>query len=189
MRALAATALLTAAIFATPARADDNMWPQLAPGEVRVVDDVSKISGPLLAAVGLSVQSAKRDIKFTFFTAPHGHHFVIVTPCCGETGNGAALFELNNAVIKQVDLVMGNPLLGFTSEGLADDIKVDDGAIALRSHVGFPDCEDGVWGYYYRFNDGDRPTLLSVIDTSCAHLGIRELYHAKSVDVGNWWMH
>ena len=189
MRALAATALLTAAIFATPARADDNMWPQLVPGEVRVIDDVSKLSGPVLAAVGFSAQPEKRDIKFTFFTAPHGHHFMIASPCCGETGKGAALFEMNNAVIKPVDLVMGDPRLGFTSQGLADDIQVDDGAVAVRSRVGFSDCEDGDWGYYYRFDDGDRLTLMSVIDTGCTHIGVRELYHAKNIDVGKWWMH
>jgi hypothetical protein len=64
---------------------------------------------------------------------------------------------------------------------------VDAGAVGLRAHVETPSCEDGDWRYYYTFDNADRVVLRSVIDTSCLHLGVRELYHSRDVDVGKWW--
>jgi hypothetical protein len=173
---------------AIPAVADEVLWPELAPGGVKTIDDSSKVSSLALAAAGIGATPVRRDIQFTFFKAPHGHDFVIIKPCCDDTRSNATLFQLDKGVVKPVELIVGDPRSGFAAQAQADSIKVDDGALALRARVAFATCEIGVWGYYYRFDDSDQLRLLSVIDTGCSHLGVREFYHAKDVDVGHWWM-
>ena len=90
--------------------------------------------------------------------------------------------------MKSVSLVMGDPRQGFKLQEQASHIVVKKAADAFVARVDLPTCEDGSWSYYYRFDETDKPTLLSVIDTSCLHLGVREFYHAKNVDLGHWWM-
>ena len=187
MKLRAAILLIAMAGLILPAKAQENVWPSLAPGEVKTVDDISKISDLVLQAAGLTA-APQRKIQFTFFKAPHGHNFLIINPCCGESGKGSSLFEWRDGAVKVIGLVMGDPRLGFTAQGQADDIKIAANAASLRAGVYRAECEDGIWTYYYHFDEADRLTLLSVIDTSCAHLGVRELYHARDVDVGHWWM-
>ncbi len=188
MRACLAIVLSTMVGCAIPALANDVPWPQLAPGEIETVDDTGNVPSTALAAAGLASAQARRDVHFTFFKAAHGHEFVIIAPCCGENGSGTSLFERDGGAVKTIALVMGNPLFGLSAQDQATSIKIDAGAVALRARIAWPECEQGVWGYYYRFNEADSPVLLSVIDTGCAHLGVRELYHALSIDVGHWWM-
>jgi hypothetical protein len=173
---------------ATPAQAEEDVWPNLKRGEIRVIEDFQKVSVLVRGAAGFSDSAPQHKTNFTFFKAPHGHDFLIVDPCCGENGKNASLFEFANAEVKNFELVMGDPRVGFKVQAQADAINVDAGAVSLRARIAFPNCEDGMWTYYYRFDENDKPTLLSVIDTSCAHLGVREFYHAKNVDVGHWWM-
>jgi hypothetical protein len=182
--AIVLSVMASSAILASAA---ENAWPQLAPGESKVIEDINMIPAKVLAAAGLDVSAARRGVNFTFFKAPHGRDFVIIAPCCGDGGQGTALFQLADGTLKPVELVLGDPRLGFTAQGHASGISVDAGVVALRARIEFNDCENGVWGYYYRFGEGDRLTLLSVIDTSCEHLGVRELYHVRDVDVGHWW--
>ena len=190
MKLFSTLAIFAAVAGVTHAQADEELWPKLGVGEIKFIDGVSKVYELAAEAAGFGAGvPARGDIKFTFFKAPHGHDFLIISPCCGENGNGARLFQFSNAVVQPVDLVMGDPRVGFTAQGQAGNISVDDGAVALRARISFSECEQGVWSYYYRFDAEDRLTLLSVIDTSCEHLGVRELYHIKDVDIGHWWLH
>ena len=170
------------------AQGQENLWPKLDLGEVKTIDDPSKIPVLGLKAAGIAA-TPQQPIRFTFFKAPHGHDFVIINPCCGKTGEAESLFERDGSDLRAIGLTMGDPRAGFTLQEQADDIRIDAGALALRARVNFANCEDGVWTYYYRFDEADKLILVSVIDTSCGHLGVRELYHAKNVDVGHWWMH
>ncbi len=180
MRALIALLMM---FMAGSAMAAENIWPKLSVGEVRVVNDIEKVP-----ALVFGVAGAQHKTQFTFFKAPKGHDFVIVDPCCGEAGRASSLFERDGEVLKSVGLVMGDPRLGFSMQNQAAHIGVDDGAVALRARIDLGDCEAGMWTYYYQFDSADRLTLLSVIDTSCTHLGVRELFHARDVDLGHWWM-
>ena len=183
----AALALIVMAAFILPACAEENAWPSLAVGEIKKIDDATKISAQVLGAAGFA-SPPKHHIEFTFFKALHGQDYLIIDPCCGEHGNDASLFQRSDAALKSVDLVMGDPRQGFTLQEQASHLTVKAGAKALLARVDWPTCEDGSWTYYYQFNEADRPVLLSVIDTSCLHLGVREFYHAKNVDLGHWWL-
>jgi hypothetical protein len=163
--------------------ADEKAWPKLLDGDVRVLEDIQKIP-PLV----LSVAGDQQKRQFTFFRTPHGNDFVIINPCCGAAGKGSTLFQYEAGALKPVALVMGDPRLGFTAQGQAGDIKIAPDATSIRAFVYHANCEDGIWTYYYRFDEGDKLTLLSVIDTSCTHLGVREFYRAKNIDLGHWWM-
>ncbi len=187
MTVKAALTFLVMAAFGVPACAEDGAWPIIAVGEIKKIDDAAKISAHILSAAGLT-SSPNHPIEFTFFKAPHGQDYLIIDPCCGEHGNSASLFQRTNIGMKSESLVMGDPRQGFKLQEQASHITVKKSADAFVARVDLPTCEDGSWSYYYRFDENDRPTLLSVIDTSCLHLGVREFYHAKNVDLGHWWM-
>ena len=189
MRGLALIAALAVMGHGATAVADDEAWIKLQPGEVKVIEDAGKVPPLARAAAGYAPDEIiSRVISFTFFKAPHGRELVVVNPCCGEKGNGASLFEYTQGVTKSVELSLGDPREGFIAQAHADMIHVEPAAKALSARIGLADCEDGVWSYYYQFDDADRPVLLSVIDTSCEHLGVRELYRAKNSVLGHWWM-
>ncbi len=168
------------------AQADDIMWPVLAPGEIKVTKAIERVPNKLRVAAGL-IAEQPLNVEFTFFMAPKGRNYVIVTPCCGVSDAHAALFEFIGGNVQSVGLAVGDPRLGFTTQVLPDEITVDPDAKSVRAHVGMPSCEDGEWRYFYSFDAADRLYLRSVIDTSCEHLGVRELYHASQVNVGKWW--
>ena len=168
------------------AQADDIMWPALAPGEIKVINEIGFVPNKLRIGAGLAAEQPS-NVEFTFFKAPKGRDYVVVTPCCGVSGTHAALFEFVGGNVQPVGLAVGDPRLGFTAQVLPDEITVDPDAKSIRAHVGTPTCEDGEWRYFYSFDASDRLYLRSAIDTSCEHLGIRELYHASQVDVGKWW--
>ena len=185
--------LMLVAVFAllsapTHAQADQGSWPTLNAGEVKTVEDGSQVPTLAREAAGFSADAVNsHKVSFTFFTAPHGRELLIINPCCGADGSGTSLFEYSEAVVKPVALSVGDPREGFIAQAHAEMIHVEPGAKTLRARITFGDCEDGVWSYYYRFDEADRPVLLSVIDTSCGHLGVRELYRAKNSDLGHWW--
>ena len=183
----AALIFLVMAAFVVPACAEENVWPNIAAGEIKKIDDAAKISADILNAAGLT-SSPNHPIEFTFFKAPHGQDYLIIDPCCGEHGNSASLFQRTDVAMKPTPLVMGDPRQGFKLQEQASHISVKKSADAFVARVDLPTCEDGSWSYYYRFDEKDQPTLLSVIDTSCLHLGVREFFHAKNVDLGHWWM-
>ncbi|MEP6826785.1 MAG: hypothetical protein ABJA10_01785 [Aestuariivirga sp.] len=188
MKGLMLVAVFAAMGVTTNVLADDEVWPKLNAGEVKTVDDVSQVPPLAREAAGLSADAViSHKISFTFFKAPHGRELLIIDPCCGASGNGTSLFEYSEAVVKPVALSVGDPREGFIAQAYAEIIHVEPGAKTLRARIAFGDCEDGVWSYYYRFDEADRPVLLSVIDTSCGHLGVRELYRAKNSDLGHWW--
>ena len=166
--------------------ADDIAWPLLQMGEIKVSNSMEAVPRKLRVAAEIPLDSGSK-IEFTYFKAPKGRDYVVVTPCCGVNASHAALFEFVDGNVRQVGLAVGDPRLGFTTQVLTDDITVDADAKSIRAHVGTPTCEDGEWRYFYSFDEADRVTLRSVIDTSCEHLGIRELYHSRQVDVGKWW--
>ena len=179
--------ILTAMVRLTCfAYADDTLWPALKPGEVKVSNSLQMAPGKLRAAAGLPAL-ANSEITFTYFQAPKGRDYVVVSPCCGLGGTAAALFEFLEGEVRQVGLAVGDPRLGFTTQIQPDEITVEPDATSIQAHVSTPTCEDGEWRYYYSFDAADRLYMRSVIDTSCEHLGIRELYHAPQVDVGKWW--
>jgi len=188
MKQLALIAMVAVMSGSVHAQADGVQWPVLKPGEVKIVEDLAQVPAITREAAGnTSADDLSHKVTFTFFKAPQGRDFVVIDPCCGPKGNGASLFEFSESMVKAVALAVGDPRAGFHAQAHADSIRVDAGAAALRARIAFPDCEDGVWGYYYHFDEADRPVLLSVIDTSCAHLGVRELYHAMNIDLGHWW--
>ena len=183
----AALTFLVMAVFVVPAFAEDVSWPDISVGEVKKIDDASKISTSILGTAGLN-QSPNHPIEFTFFKAPHGQDYLIIDPCCGEQGNSASLFQRTQAGVKPVALMMGDPRTGFKLQEQASHISLRKSVDAFVARVDFPTCEEGTWSYYYHFDETDNPTLISVIDSSCLHLGVREFYHAKNVDLGHWWM-
>ena len=186
MRHLAALALLILIYPVGFAWADDIAWPALQSGEIKVFHSWQLASAKLRIAAEFPTVG-NPDMEFTYFKAPKGRDYVVVTPCCGESANHAALFEYVDGNVRQVGLPVGDPRLGFTTQVLPNEITVDADAKSIRAHVKTPSCEDGEWRYFYTFDAADRLTLRSVIDTSCEHLGIRELYHSPQVDVGKWW--
>ena len=185
MRLLALT-MITFIDTANSSQAEDIAWPKLNQGEIRVSTDMALVPTQLRAVAGITAEKIS-NVSFTYFKAPKGRDYVVVTPCCGVGASHAALFEFVGGEVRQVGLTVGDPRLGFTTQVLPDEITVDADAKSIRAHVGTPTCEDGEWRYFYSFDAADRLYLRSVIDTSCEHLGIRELYHAKQVDVGKWW--
>lgn len=168
------------------AQADDDHWPALVPGEIIVLKALELAPDKLRVAAGLIGEKIP-SVEFTFFKAPKSRDYVVVSPCCGVSGVHAALFEFVDGEVRQVGLAVGDPRLGFTTQVLPDEITVDPDAKSIRAHVGTPTCEDGEWRYFYSFDAADHLYMRSAIDTSCEHLGIRELYHARQVDVGKWW--
>ncbi len=181
--ALTLVALVNAALVA---QAGDIAWPILKPGEIRVLTDMALVPTQLRLAARLNAAKIS-NISLTYFKAPKGRDYVVVWPCCGFGASRAALFEFAGGTAQQVGLAVGDPRLGFTTQVLPDEISVDADAKSIRAHVSTPTCEDGDWRYFYSFDAADRVYLRSVIDTSCEHLGIRELYHETQVDVGKWW--
>ena len=174
--------------FVTPAYAEEMAWPKMASGEKIVLTELAQVPTQLRDAARLNMVSGTA-VEFTFFKAPKGHDYVIVTPCCGSDQDHAALFEFSDGVVRPVGLSVGDPRLGFTTQIPLDEITLAPDIKSIRTHVNTPTCEDGDWRYYYSFDEADRLYLRSAIDTSCEHLGIRELYRAHKVDVGKWWMH
>ncbi len=183
---LSALMLMTLFGMMNIAQADDIIWPAIAPGEIKVTKTIELVPSKLRVAAGLITEQTS-NVEFTFFKAPKGRDYVVVTPCCGVSDAHAALFEFVGGNVQPVGLAVGDPRLGFTTQVLPDEITVDPDAKSIRAHVGTSTCEDGEWRYFYSFDAADRLYLRSAIDTSCEHLGIRELYHAKQVDVGKWW--
>ena len=167
-------------------QADEITWPALMPGEIKVLNGLELVPTKLRAAAGFLTEKIP-SVAFTYFKAPKGRDYVVVAPCCGKDATHAALFEFVGGEVRQVGLPVGDPRLGFTTQVLPDEITVDPDAKSIRAHVGTPTCEDGEWRYFYSFDAADRLYMRSAIDTSCEHLGIRELYHARQVDVGKWW--
>ena len=172
--------------FLNAAQAEEITWPELKSGEIRILNGPAAMPARLLAAAAL-VDEKSQAVSSTYFKAPMGRDYVVVSPCCGVGASHAALFEFVGGEVRQVGLPVGDPRLGFTTQVLPDEITVDPDAKSIRAHVGTPTCEDGEWRYFYSFDAADRLYMRSAIDTSCEHLGIRELYHARQVDVGKWW--
>ena len=190
MKGLIFVAGLTVMIAATNVLAEEELWPKLSAGELKTIEDANQVSSMVHAAAGYAAGATiPRQISFTFFKAPHGRDLLIIDPCCGANGNGASLFEYSDGEVKPVGLSMGDPRAGFVAQNHANVIRVELEAKVLTARIAFADCETGVWSYYYRFDEADRPVLLSAIDTNCEHLGVRELYHAKNIDLGHWWIH
>jgi hypothetical protein len=174
--------------FTSPTYADEIAWPKMASGEKIILTELAQVPTQLRDAARLSMVSGTA-VEFTFFKAPKGRDYVIVTPCCGSDQNHAALFEFSDGVVQPVGLPVGDPRLGFTTQISPDEITLGPDAQSIRTHVSKLTCEEGDWRYYYSFDEADRLYLRSAIDTSCEHLGTRELYRAHKVDVGKWWMH
>lgn len=181
-------ALIVALLLTTsaPAMADEVPWPKLEPGDVKVLAG-DAVPALVREAAGFAAPAElPKDVKITAFMAAHRGEYLIVSPCCGKQGGGASFFAYVDGKLRSEALTVGDPRKGFTTQPFADSITVDPGAKALRARIEFSDCEAGVWGYYYQFDEIDRPQLVSAIDTSCAHLGVRELWHNKA-GVGHWW--
>ena len=174
--------------FASPTYADEMAWPKMASGEKIILTELAQVTAQLRDAVRLNMVSGTA-VEFTFFKAPKGRDYVIVTPCCGSDRDHTALFEFSDGVVRPVGLPVGDPRLGFTTQIPLDEITLAPDAKSIRTHVNTPTCEDGDWRYYYSFDEADRLYLRSAIDTSCEHLGIRELYRARKFEIGQWWMH
>ena len=182
--ALIATTLI---MMSTAALADGTPWPNLKPGEVKVLDKGEPVPDIVRQASGFAAPAdMPKGVKITLFKAAHGSEYVIISPCCGPQGAGASFFAHVGDILRPEALALGNPLKGFTTQPFADAISVYEGAKALRAQIDHEDCEEGTWGYYYQFDEIDQPQLASVIDTGCAHLGIRELYHSAA-KLGHWW--
>ena len=187
MKLVPALTVVAVLVMAATARAEGLDWPNIAVGERLVLTSRSQIPFKLHGAAGLSTE-ATTPIELTFFKAPKGRDYVIVSPCCGADENHAALFDLASGMVRQVGLAVGDPRLGFTTQVAPTDIRLGEDLKSIRAHVATTSCEDGDWRYFYNFDEADRLYLRSAIDTSCEHLGVRELYHARNAEVGKWWI-
>ena len=185
MKTLALTAAALIAI-SSAAWGDEVLWPTLNPGDVKVLSGDAVPAFVREAAGYAAPAELPKDVRITAFMGPHRGEYLIISPCCGPQGGGAKLFAHIGDGLRDESIVVGDPRRGFTTQPFADAITVDPGAKAVRARIVNSDCEVGTWGYYYQFDEIDRLALASAIDTSCAHLGVRELYHSNA-KLGHWW--
>jgi len=168
--------------------ADEVYWPTLNPGDVKVLSG-DAVPGFVRDAAGYPAPAElPKDVKITAFMGPHRGEFAIISPCCGSNGGGAKIFSLIGDHLRDESITVGDPRNGFTTQPYADSITVDPDAKAVRAKIVNSDCDKGTWGYYYQFDEIGRLQLTSVIDTGCAHLGVREFYHTASRP-SHWWQH
>ena len=146
-------AMIAVVGLAHGAQAEDLTWPDLKPGETKVFSDWTLAPAKLREAAGFTVEN-RSAVEFTYFKAPKGRDYVIVTPCCGSDQDHAALFEFSDGVVQPVGLPVGDPRLGFTTQIPLDEITLAPDAKSIRTHVSTPTCEDGDWRYYYSFEIG-----------------------------------
>src|SRR5665213_2716758 len=120
--------------FTSPTYADGMAWPKMASGEKIILTKLAQVPIQLRDAARLSMVSGTA-VEFTFFKAPKGSDYVIVTPCCGSDQNHAGLFEYSDGLVQPVGLPVGDPRLGFTTQISPDEITLDPDAQSIRTHV------------------------------------------------------